>query len=179
MKAYDYAKQVVDLLRDAGFSCVIAGGSARDTALGREPKDYDILVMGDTDCSEGIYELLMVHEFDVVTYGIDEDNYTAAGEDTPPHLLWVIKTANVIDLDIIQQRRLPTTPEQVVEGFDVSLNMAWFDDAGDVVKHTEFPEPGGVITVLRDCDVPPARVAYLSQKFPGYIWPTFNSITPY
>lgn len=45
----DNAKKVLEKLRSYGLKCAIAGGYARDTFFGVEPKDVDIIVFGIAD----------------------------------------------------------------------------------------------------------------------------------
>ncbi len=165
------AQQVLAILRGSGWRAVIAGGSARDHYLGRTPKDYDIVMLGDNHGGDIAYEL-QAHEFDVSVYGLVSNEYTRDEGDPPSHLDWVIKVENYgTKIDIIQQSAHPESPTEAVEAFDVSLNMAWFNDAGHVVCHPDFPMTGGVVKVLRLCDVPHKRIPYLAAKFPQYKWP--------
>lgn len=41
-----WAEDICRLLQSEELNFVVAGGGARDTALGVEPKDYDIVVFG-------------------------------------------------------------------------------------------------------------------------------------
>jgi poly(A) polymerase len=38
----DFAKSIVQMLRQGGFQAYLVGGCVRDLLLGREPKDYDV-----------------------------------------------------------------------------------------------------------------------------------------
>jgi hypothetical protein len=156
-----------------GIDAVVAGGAARDTHLGLEPKDYDIIVLGSDDYAEAVAELLCDQDIQFTTYGVNE----YSGGPAASHLNWVIKAHTPLGtIDIIQQRSRPGSPRAAVECFDVSLNMAWFSPDGTVVLHTDFPQPGGEVKILRTCDFPAARIPYLASKHPGYVWPTFSEV---
>lgn len=43
ISTYDAAVRVVDTLRESGYQALFAGGCVRDTLLGRQPKDYDVV----------------------------------------------------------------------------------------------------------------------------------------
>lgn len=54
------AKKVLDKLRSYGLKCAIAGGYARDTFFGVEPKDVDIIVFGIADRAAAVQAALSV-----------------------------------------------------------------------------------------------------------------------
>jgi hypothetical protein len=173
MNDLDTARRVLSALNAAGYSAVIAGGAARDIHLGRVPKDYDIVVLGNYDLGDICYVLDGL-TFDVTPFG---EGASMAGE-APLNLEWVVKAiVSGTSVDVIKQKELPTNPIQVVEGFDCTLNMAWVDCLGVVAVHPRFPLPGQVVEMLPLCDYPAARAAYLSQKFPEYIWPPIKQGT--
>lgn len=168
MNALEVAKLAVRTLQSHAIPAVIAGGAARDIHLNRVPKDYDIVVLCNCDMGD-VLDALDVVSNDLTAFG-DGASMTAA--DHALNLDWVVKCSILgVSVDVIKQPRLPTTPEQVVEGFDCTLNMVWLDDAGVPVLHPRFPQPGGTVEMLELCDFPEARAAYLSKKFPEYIWP--------
>lgn len=82
----DHAVAIVRRLQTAGFQAVFAGGSVRDTLLGREPADYDIATSARPDEVEALFEhtipigrqfgIILVpggdHHFEVATFRKDE-----------------------------------------------------------------------------------------------------------
>jgi len=169
MRTLADAQAVLDVLRDSGYAAVIAGGAARDTHLGRTPKDYDIIVLGNPLMYDVLASLDYIHEAHIELFG---DGCSMPG--VAVNLEWVAKvTLHGTVIDVIKQVQYAATPEQAVEGFDCTLNMAWF--SGDrVVLHDRFPHKGDAVELLPLCDNPKVRVAYLSNKFPEFIWPVIS-----
>lgn len=144
-----------------GYNVVCAGGAARDTLHGVRPKDYDFVVMvgGEMAFEAGQESPYFVQAF--------VENYN----DMPSSAIsWVLKyDFDGLQVDLIKYIDPLTTPEEVVEHFDCTLNMVWFDSNGIVRQHARYPkfkdEP---VYMLPLCDNVDARMAYLSQKYPQY-----------
>jgi hypothetical protein len=170
------ALSIADALRRVGIPCVIAGGAARDIYHGREPKDYDIVVLDDLDVSEVLRQIVedIPGQFRDLEY-FGEGTSMRDCEDA--NLDWVVKfTRDGTEFDLIQFRSLPSTPQEVVEAFDCTLNMAWLDDEGAVQTHDLFPLPGGRVRLRPLCDYPAERVNYLRGKYEDYEWPDVHEI---
>jgi len=81
----DTSIRIIQLLKDAGHEAYWAGGCVRDTLLGKEPKDYDIVTSAKPDEIEDLLEktipigkefgVILVlegdHEFEVATFRSD------------------------------------------------------------------------------------------------------------
>jgi hypothetical protein len=171
---YLVAMEVLQHLSHCGITAVIAGGSVRDTYHGKVPKDYDICVLGDHSIEDAITTL---DDCSGVT-GIEPFGDGASMADSADaNLDWVIKfVCRGVHFDLIQFASLPSTPTELVESFDCTLNMAWLAEDGEVILHDDYPEPFGKVHILPLCDFPVARVLYLSEKYPQYQWPTAEEL---
>lgn len=118
------------LLQSRGQNFVVAGGGARDTALGIEPKDFDVIIYGwgnDTDevaCLLGRYDhVLCCHALaNSLPYAYMPSYHDAAeGGDFGSRLWGVYKIG---DVDVIISRC--GSWSQVLSEFDFNLNQFYF-----------------------------------------------------
>lgn len=162
-------------LEQAGIAACIAGGAARDLYHGNEPKDFDIVLLCPVDEDDLVHALkrlcIPVKQFGS---GCDTVSMNSATEE---RLDYVVK-ANLLgtECDIISLRAQPTTPQEAVELFDCTLNMAWLNKDGAIILHPDFPTEGGAVRMTDICDDPIGRMQYLSSKYPTYQWPTVASL---
>lgn len=163
------AMRVVRILDENGIDAMIAGGAVRDMLHGKEPKDFDVVVLGQVSLEEASLALEPLERQEFGEGASCTTNEAGASR----HIDWVIKVfGQYTTLDIIQQSCHPTTAEEAVEAFDCTLNMVWLcPESFDIMKHIMYPKLGELIQMLPKCDFPEARSQYLSMKYPQYQWP--------
>lgn len=176
---------VLDVLKLAGYDGVIAGGAVRDTFLGREPKDFDIVLYG-ANSAESVAATIekyfvwysAIEVCSAEDYILGEEKGANSPSQVTTQLTWVIKLhLDGVEIDILEFASQPYSPVSVVEGFDCTLNMAWFSDTGEPELHSMFPnKPGDRVYILPTCDYPIQRTAYLKAKFPEYVFPTAEEL---
>lgn len=167
-------EEVLEMLRDAGYKAYVMGGAARDLHHMRTPKDYDIIILADADV-DSVAGALDMCTGDVVPFG--EGTSMRSVEDSAKHsshLDFVVKlTHGGVDIDVIKYVEDFDTPEQAVEHFDLTINMAWLDEGGRVALHNRFPlADGDKVELLPLVDYPHQRVRYFMEKYPRYLYPT-------
>ncbi|MFT5124268.1 MAG: putative nucleotidyltransferase with HDIG domain [Kiritimatiellia bacterium] len=120
------ARQVVQTLRDHGFTAYYAGGCVRDMLMGRTPKDFDIA--SDASPDEVIALFDRYHEigkaFGVVQVMVGDEGYEVATFRQ--------------DMDYEDGRHpvgiVPSSPEEDAERRDFTINGMFFDPiAGEVI----------------------------------------------
>lgn len=167
----EVVKHLAALMDACGIDGLFCGGSARDTLLGRQPKDFDFVVYGDM-------------EFEAARNKLDESLFVVKHVYPRAYLPtqrfnWAITvTFGHIEVDIIGWNTFPQTPEDVVTNFDFDLNACYFDENHKAVAH--FPEalrPGHMIQPLYSADLRMERTVYLSLKFPEFDWTHALKIT--
>ena len=124
------AEDLCCLLQALQLNFVVAGGGARDTALGVEPKDFDIVVFGWGDNTDGVASRL--DSLDDVLSDYAQENGSsycylpsyhdaAEGGDFGSRLYGVYK---IDDVDVIISRC--GSWSQVLAEFDFNLNQFYF-----------------------------------------------------
>jgi hypothetical protein len=166
---------LIHRLRDVGLTVVCCGGAARDTFLGRKPKDYDFVILKNTSIAsvQGTISqctgnpCYSMREFD------DDEGYENAQE---RGLIEVFesKCADLTVQFLLYEDTVvnPPDPYQIVETFDCDLNRAWFEDIGDRLVarvHGDFPSPFTGNINRFSPGVADDRKALMRQKFPDYI----------
>lgn len=162
------------------YTC-IAGGSARDVWHGREPKDFDLLVLCGDAVTEDV-EDLAAHARRAVLEDIPEatdvNAYFTYRDQKAGSIAYCIKfNVDGVAFDLIEHMLCCTTPKKQVENFDCTLNMAWFiedeDGALQVVTHPRFNETvrTGCVRHLSSIDGDiERRWEYLRGKYPEYVY---------
>jgi hypothetical protein len=121
---------VCKLLQSREQNFVVAGGGARDTALGVEPKDFDVIIYGWGNDTEEVSDLLDLynvvlakHAYDnLLPYAYMPSYHDAAeGGDFGSRLYGVYKIG---DVDVIVSRC--GSWSQVLSEFDFNLNQFYF-----------------------------------------------------
>lgn len=173
-------RDLIARLKDEGIEVVCSGGAARDTYLGREPKDYDFVILNYRDdiaytaaISEatGISTIVMGENTEGYVPNQDERGLESVfesslhfGAEKPlqvQFLLYNKTTTKGFDGD----------PYNAVDQHDCDLNKAWFEDVGGRLVarvHPEFPSPftGNTNTFTPGIDEP--RKSYIRAKFPEF-----------
>jgi hypothetical protein len=166
-------------LHDEGIKAVCCGGAARDTYLGREPKDYDFVILN-TDEIQRDDVLRAIENATGMTareLGNDEE-YVGDGRELEHVYESGIQKdyGKLIPVQFLQYtvgktRRFQGDPYCVVEDFDNTLNYAWFEEYQGrllVRVHPEFPSVQyGVKAEQRDKS-DPDREQYMKSKFPEF-----------
>lgn len=157
--------QLYSELDKAGLRGVFAGGSARDTLHGVEPKDYDFVVTNECECDYAAHLLS-----DVESIVIQEIHPQAYGD--TKRFGWCIKALIYdVPVDIIYCTLDPRTPQEVIDTFDFGINHCYFDTNGVVIKGPAFPaELGHNIVVLPNAELTKERTAKLAFKYSQYNW---------
>lgn len=183
MDLYDQktaVQTVLGLLRDDGYAAYVVGGAARDLHHGREPKDYDILILAEAEIEDVIEVLLERDDIISAMVAFGDGASMAPAEEAPrahSRLDWVLKLAvSGVDIDVLKYTDDFETPQEAVENFDLSLNMAWVDLNGRIQLHPEYPARGELVRLLPRIDFPLVRVPYMAAKYPQYIYPTVSEI---
>lgn len=169
---------------DHGLDLVCVGGAARDTYLGRTPKDYDLVLLTPSvsavtlapcirDCAYGA---------ELTELGADGEEYTDDDNERGLENVFEFKlavdlvddpiTVQVLRFNAMKLSQWGGDPYCLVEEHDCDLNKAWFEEMGDRLiprVHGEFPSPrtgnanqfssGYSNTVRRD---------YIRAKFPEF-----------
>lgn len=170
----DIAEDICRLLQSWGLNFVVAGGSARDTALGLEPKDYDIVVYDwGSDINEVADKLTSMHlrlselvENSVMPYSFMPSYHDAAeGGDFGSRLYGVYKLGPV---DIIISRCNSWT--QVLEEFDFNLNQFYFPSSIPKYSGQYNRDPGEFSAYAYN----PSLTADDAEYFPVELWGAGN-----
>lgn len=185
----EVAHEVIQSLNLIG-TLVIAGGAARDTILGRVPKDFDLVVIqGSAECER--VEELLEHAVNVIRRKLPEatdiEQYPTY-RDIQGHIAYVVKFSyKGFDFDVIEYMEYMESPEEQCEYFDTTLNMAYFtyetseSDRLVPVAHPRFIQTlrTGKVEVLDsiDNDVD-KRLKYLQSKYPEFEYPFINLELP-
>ena len=109
-------------------NAVLAGGFFRDFILGKPPKDVDIFVLGGQQKWNGLCTQLGGLS------GIKEMDFLSADQSTSGRVnVRKFLNRSGLTLDVIHYPFVQN-PEHVVETFDFSVNMIWFDKETKVFK---------------------------------------------
>jgi hypothetical protein len=163
------------LFQHSAYNGVMCGGAARDELLGREPKDYDFVLLNDGDKLD-VYD--MINELNGIS-GVQVVTVYAKGYDKAQseRFDWCIKAevwlglhSGFVDVDIISLKKPVFTPEDVIDTFDFSINHAYIGQDFKPVAGKHFPQPGDIIKVLPEAELTGCRTARMRDKFPDYIW---------
>jgi len=167
---HNHALYLTHLLSAISSEAVLAGGSARDTLLGKPIKDYDIFMpihRGDLQRVFAQVGCIVGRELSghLITHHGTEYQYGR------PEVLAVLKIAN---LDVVlYDDRVGRTPDQIVRTFDCGLSQAWFDRVGRVRTTDTFDycrdTRRNYFRGMRE-----ERVRRLAHKFPEWEMVLFN-----
>lgn len=165
------------VLRDAGVNVVLAGGACRDFLFGRETKDYDFLVLGKDWMNSLTLDTLRGSLPDEGTFSsvIQQSYSTNMRCGDVWEFLYQGLLVNIIFPNLDGEGAW-NTPQEVVDHFDTSINVAYYDfHTGKMVvdpRHSfltgkvEFisdPKVIGIDRVLK-------RYDRLQPKFPELDW---------
>lgn len=113
----DEVHEALALLRDIDSHAYLAGGALRDLVLGNEPNDYDVFVVSEspeeTDCIHT--ELVMSGYVQQHCASYDSEGYIS---DYRKGDVNVIIYSNTLYKNIVE----------LIEGFDLNMNMFLYDD---------------------------------------------------
>lgn len=184
---------IIRLHVDYGIVVVCVGGAARDTYLGREPKDYDLVVLTPTGNTDDLREQLLQASgaFSIAELGKhDIEDYVK--EDSDRGLRHVFEfnldvesgvrvefplkqpniTVQVLVFSEEVTKRYAHDPYNVVEDHDCDLNKAWFEEVNGKLRarvHPEFPSPfTGNVNNFQPGYNNHVRKTYMQDKFPEY-----------
>jgi len=156
---------------------VCCGGAARDTYLGRKPKDYDFVII---DRHDGIDYMAAISEATgFVCRELGDDEEYVADDRGLDHVyesyLHTGELGGQLTVQFLLYSRSKTKsfkgdPYNVVEDFDCSLNYAWFEEYQGkllVRVHPEFPSLQFDMPV-RHRDGDENRRNYIRAKFPEF-----------
>ncbi|AWH14609.1 hypothetical protein [Pseudomonas phage 71PfluR64PP] len=158
------ALNIAELLRQDGFSVVIAGGFARDVYFGVEPKDIDIVV------AKGYGDAALVHaelSKHLESYGVQHLGFRMYSESASDRLVGGFKCTGNVDV-VLYDTELAL---EAVDAFDFNLNQfiltgRTFDTAYVTFEGTEgFHE----LVPVRE-DYTPERFAKMRTKFIDLTW---------
>lgn len=180
---YDLASMhelIQTLLTDSHIQAAIVGGAARDTYLGRKPKDFDIVIL-----TPGIDPALLrgvISDYaqdGVLNVLAPERLEDYANDNGDRGLLQVVEflyddvVVQLIQFTDAKTKQYNGNPQNVVAEHDCDLNRAWFEDVGGrliVRVSDDFPSPftGNVNSFTPDWSNA-ERKAYMQSKFPEFI----------
>ena len=164
-------KHLAALMDACGIPGLFCGGSARDTLLGRAPKDYDFVVYGDMEFADARSKLdgslfVVKHVYPKAYLPTQRFNWA------------ITVTFGYIDVDIIGWNTYPETPEDVVSNFDFDINACYFNEDHEAVAlYPEALKPGHLVQPLYRADLRMTRTEYLAQKFPQFNWSLALQVT--
>lgn len=184
-------KGLIDRLKhDHGIRVVCVGGAPRDTYLGHDPKDYDLVVLNVGIAPTYLQACLRdaAGGEPVTELGATEHEYLDGDNDRG--LLHVFEfevkidypsTSDMFDTTIkcqalvFSDAKLATyndDPYMIVEDHDCDLNKAWFEEVnGRLVArvHGDFPSPfTGNTNRFRPMYSETTRRDYMRSKFPEF-----------
>ncbi|BAN92339.1 nucleotidyltransferase [Ralstonia phage RSB3] len=175
-------RDFIHRLADYGVIAVCVGGAARDTFLGREPKDFDLVILSQHKYDPLLEWIKACSEYGVRELGSDAESYQADERE----LAHVYETGVTYDTStekpLVAQVQILVysddvtgcwkgNPEDAVEEHDCDLNKAWFEQRnGKLVPrvHYSFPSPytGNVNTFRSGTSAD--RISYIKAKFPEF-----------
>lgn len=177
------------LYLDHGIFVACVGGAARDVFLGREPKDYDFVILKHPeyqalydDMEHALAEAIGMYPRDLSGNGNgSEGTSDSNGDALERGLEKVWETDSFDGMPIKFQFLLYTAqkiaqfecdPAKAVYEHDCSLNHGWLAKnlAGGIVARVtdEFPNPATGNKNYFRADTNPERRAYIRNKFPEF-----------
>ncbi len=163
-------QELIGILSTAiGSPVVCAGGAARDALHMREPKDYDLFLLGGSyvwsrraqqaAIDAGVSLTLYERDWVLEPYDGEEDT----------RIDWVLQGEyKGLVIDLIRYSDMKTDVIQQVEAFDCTLSMAWFDEDGNAVAHSRFPSEDDMTIYNLERQLKQDRVDHLQAKYPQY-----------
>lgn len=118
----DEVHTALKLLRDLDAHAYLAGGALRDLVLGGKPNDYDVFVISESpEETDSIHTTLVLSGYTQQhSASYDSEGYLA---DYRKGAVNVVIYANKLYKNIIE----------LVEGFDLNINMFLYDDLEEMV----------------------------------------------
>lgn len=175
---------------DHGVRVVCVGGAARDTFLGREPKDYDLVVLSPTANEDDLRSALLEASgaFSIAELGQhDIENYVNKDDDRGLRNVFELDmpikaalgsykpdciTVQVLVFSEAVTQSYANDPYNVVEDHDCDLNKAWLENVGGVLRARVHPEFPSIFTGNTNSFKPGysdhERKAYMKSKFPEF-----------
>lgn len=165
-------------LRDEGIEAVCCGGAARDAYLGREPKDYDFVILNTDEIQRDDVLRAIENATGMTARELGNDEEYVGDERELEHVYesGILKACGkVLKVQFLQYTLSKTKsflgdPYNVVEDFDCTLNYAWFEEYNGrllIRVHPEFPSlQYKVRPVHKDGD--DERRYYIKHKFPEF-----------
>lgn len=187
-KLHELNDLILRLHYNHGIEVACVGGAARDTYLGKEPKDYDLVVLSQTGNLDALRDALKeeTSAASVAELGeADIENYVNEGDDRglrnvyelrmpigDPLLFNIYEDYMTIQVLVFSEevtKRYAGDPLNVVEDHDCDLNKAWLEPVnGRLVArvHPEFPSPfSGNVNHFQPGYSDHERKRYIASKF--------------
>lgn len=176
----DTVRNLLLALKDEGYEFVCVGGAARDTFLGRTPKDYDCAALKHVPNVDDLKNVLFgLGITSIVELGGEElaeyENGEAEKDRGLEHVLEFSIFSVTVQLLMFSEsttKEYGGDPYMLVEDHDCDLNKAWFEEVNGALRvrvHGEFPSPHtGNVNNFRPGYSDHVRKAYISQKFPEF-----------
>lgn len=159
---------------DEGVKLACVGGAARDTFLGKKPKDYDLVIQDYPHGSAlvSLLEKIGGCTFNTMGNGVGEE-YVYDADDRG--LLAVYESSGFgVPLQILlfdnETMKRYEDPYEIVIEHDCSLNQAWFEEHNGELRARvtdEFPSPGGT-NYINHGKADRHRAGYIKDKFPEF-----------
>lgn len=167
-------EQVLKLIAEHTFSCVVAGGYARDKFFGVEPKDIDVCVYNFHQGDEAELMLLNMLWKKLLPHGVrnlsDCHDAEETYDDTDCRVAWVWNIPN-LDMDLIFYKDCGNFSD-VLNKFDCNLNQFYLPST---VPDKHFSNPEFAFNPSLD----ESPVCYASSPLENLVWlKPLDKLTP-
>lgn len=155
-------RETLTMLRSTGAHAYLAGGALRDLVLGEKPNDYDVFVISESpEETDNLHTELVLSGFvQQHSASYDSEGYLADYRNGDVN---VIIYANTLYKNIVE----------LVEGFDLNMNMFLYDDIEEIeVQNVVGWTPDKPVKVhnrhksMRVND----RIFRFKQRYPNLKW---------
>lgn len=178
--ALDNIRHLIARFADYGVKVAVVGGSARDTFLGRPPKDFDFVFLTYPATDIPLISIIQtITGTPVADLGGNGNGSNGTSDSCGDAEARGLESVWESYYEGLQCQFLLYTKERTaafdgdpwfaVMEHDCDLNKAWFEVHGDRLVarvSDDFPQPNGINSFRRDTD--PQRVAYMKAKFPDF-----------
>jgi hypothetical protein len=203
MEPKEIISKIIDHIQIGG---VVAGGSVRDLVLKRIPKDYDIfifeeIVFGEIVKKKGIFDEVPqkakpVKPVNTCRYPSTFSVYNTTLDGKPVQIIWSPYYSERRNRDWFSMHKIKTTGEDVVMGFDFTINMIYVDsekkvhitdEAKTAIQNKRIifnqNHKSSYATALNTCEHLVKRMVYLADKLdfkvaPNTLSKIYNKYTP-
>lgn len=160
------AFELVQHLRDKGFSVIIAGGFARDIYFGVEPKDIDIVVAAGSVHDDAVEAYRIVGE--TLEYAhVPHLGFRQYAENASDRLVGGFKCIGNVDVVLYNTK----VAFEAIDAFDFNLNQFIITGRTSETAYATFEgtESWHELVPVRD-DHSPERFAKMREKFVDLTW---------